>query len=64
MEVSELTGCGEESVRGRVVLELLTEDAHEVFAIEDGDEEDESEEGEEVRGESTLGSQKGGGGRG
>jgi len=56
----ELTGCGGEFVRViRVVLELLTEDAHEVFAIEDSDKEDENYEGEEVGREACFASEKG-----
>lgn len=43
----------------RVVLELLTEDAHEVFAIEDSDKEDENYEGEEVGREACFASEKG-----
>lgn len=51
----ELTsGSGEEGVRSGVELELLAEDAHEVLAIENGDEEDEGEEGEEVGREASL----------
>jgi len=39
-------------------LELFIEDAHEVLAIENGNEEDESYESEEVRRETPLASEK------
>ena len=39
-------------------MELLAEYAHEVLAIEDGDEEDEDEKGEEVGREASLASQR------
>lgn len=56
----ELTSCGGEFVRiRRNVFELLAKDAHEVFAIEDGDKENENYECEEVRRETTFASEKG-----
>jgi len=59
-EKKELTSCGGEFViRIRVVLEVFIESAHEVLAIENGNEEDENYEGEEVGRETSLASQKG-----
>ena len=61
----ELTGGRGGAGGGEVELELLAEDAGEVFAVEDGDEEDEDQESEEVRGEARLsGEGRGGGGGG
>lgn len=39
---NELTSCGVDFVLVRVVLKLLTKDAHEIFTIENSNKDDES----------------------
>lgn len=62
----ELTGGGRraDGDEVEVEVELLAEDAGEIFAIEDGDKEDEGQESEEVRGEARFSKEGGGGGDG